>query len=412
MSTARPFSYNTGPQISGTIQVGDLAIGYPTTGYTGMEWWNGPDEDLGYVIAQPVPADTQPTPIFGVTASVGFFRTNGFNDNEFVDIANILLGSSYIDPFLASSALTINGFWNSYPTPVLYLDAGDPSSYPGTGTVWTDIVSGRTFNLINGPGYDPSNGGKIYFYAAGGQYAECSSSLPNLSTWSVGVWHYYTGSNTGGAPCIVTELYPGNTGNINYSLGNNTGNLSSGYFNGGWGTSGDYVLTPNNWYYIVGTYDGTILSLYVNNILVATNTYVGNPISSQGGIRLMMRWDLPDFWDGYLSTVGIYDKALTSGQITSIWNSTKSRFGYSGFTIYPTDFVSSYQGYGVSGDNNTFTISGSHGSGEAFYGPIFSQNAGGSTLKADEINNYFITNGLAVNNNSYLFNATWGQEVP
>jgi hypothetical protein len=61
MSTTRPFSYNTGSPISGTIQVGDLAVGYPTSGYTGMEWWNGPDEDLGYVIAQPVSGDTQPT---------------------------------------------------------------------------------------------------------------------------------------------------------------------------------------------------------------------------------------------------------------------------------------------------------------------------------------------------------------
>jgi hypothetical protein len=40
MSTTRPFSYNTGSTIPGTIQVGDLAVGYPTTGFTGMEWWN------------------------------------------------------------------------------------------------------------------------------------------------------------------------------------------------------------------------------------------------------------------------------------------------------------------------------------------------------------------------------------
>jgi hypothetical protein len=61
MATTRPFSYNTGPTISGTIQVGNLAVGFPTSGFTGMEWWNGPDEDLGYVIAQPVSGDTQPT---------------------------------------------------------------------------------------------------------------------------------------------------------------------------------------------------------------------------------------------------------------------------------------------------------------------------------------------------------------
>ena len=110
MSTTRPFSYNTGSPIAGTIQVGNLAVGFPTSGFTGMEWWNGPDEDLGYVIAQPVSGDTQPTPISGVTASVGFFRTSGFNDSEFIDIANILLNENYSDPYIASSALTSNGY--------------------------------------------------------------------------------------------------------------------------------------------------------------------------------------------------------------------------------------------------------------------------------------------------------------
>jgi hypothetical protein len=41
----------------------------------------------------------------------------------------------------------------------------------------------------------------------------------------------------------------------------------------------------------------------------------------------MKRWDNPEYWDGYLSTVGIYDKALNAGQISSIWNTTKSRYG-------------------------------------------------------------------------------------
>jgi hypothetical protein len=65
MSTSRPFAYNTGSTISGTIQVGNLAIGIPTSGFpsTGLQWWNGPDEDLGYVIAQSVPVRNQPTPV-------------------------------------------------------------------------------------------------------------------------------------------------------------------------------------------------------------------------------------------------------------------------------------------------------------------------------------------------------------
>ena len=119
MPTSRPFAYNTGGNISGTIQVGSLAVGYPTTGFTGTEWWNGPDEELGYVIANPVPDDGQPTPVSGQTASVGFFRTNGFNDEEFLEIANTLLNDNYTNAALASSDLTANGFWNSYvaPTP-------------------------------------------------------------------------------------------------------------------------------------------------------------------------------------------------------------------------------------------------------------------------------------------------------
>jgi len=68
MSTSRPFAYNpSGTPISGTEQVGDIAIGTPDVGFgsTGLEWWNGPDEDLGYVICLPVPLDNQPTPVPG-----------------------------------------------------------------------------------------------------------------------------------------------------------------------------------------------------------------------------------------------------------------------------------------------------------------------------------------------------------
>jgi hypothetical protein len=328
MPTTRPFSYNTGSPISGTIQVGDLAIGYPTSGYTGMEWWNGPDEDLGYVIAQSVPDDSQPTPVPGVTGSVGFFRTSGFNDSEFVDIANILLNENYNNPVEASSALTSNGYWNSYISPVLSLDAGNPLSYPGTGTTWTDLIGGKAFNLINGPGYDPGDGGKFYFFAPGGQYAECSTSLQSLPEFTTSVWHNWDGVNTSEFPCILTEVFVG--GSINYVLGKPQGAVAQGgYFNGGFQLSPQFGLTANTWYNIVTTCDSSqVVRVYVNNVLLSTtSTTGGQPSSSNAGIRLMRRWDFADHWGGYLSIVNIYDKALDQSQVTSYWNSTKSRFG-------------------------------------------------------------------------------------
>jgi len=64
MAFARPFAYNPGTPIPGTEQVGSLAVGTPTSGITNNPpFWNGSDEDLGYVIAAPVSGNTQPTTV-------------------------------------------------------------------------------------------------------------------------------------------------------------------------------------------------------------------------------------------------------------------------------------------------------------------------------------------------------------
>ena len=86
----------------------------------------GPDEDLGYVIAVPVSGNTQPTEISGVSASVGFFRSEDLTDNSFIGIAEYV-ANEYGSPQTFTSAsdasdwLTNNGFWNTFipvtPTP-------------------------------------------------------------------------------------------------------------------------------------------------------------------------------------------------------------------------------------------------------------------------------------------------------
>ena len=78
MPTARPFAFNPGAPIAGTEQVGQIAVGLTTqnysSGYGGVRWWNGPDEDLGYVICYSVPTLDHPSPD-GNIAGVGFFRS-------------------------------------------------------------------------------------------------------------------------------------------------------------------------------------------------------------------------------------------------------------------------------------------------------------------------------------------------
>lgn len=115
MPTARPFAYNTGSQITGTTQVGNLAVGYPTSGFaaTGLQWWNGPDEELGYVIAVPVPGGGQPNPL-GVSANIGFYRSSGLTDQAFISIVNGSFNQNLSTTSACSSYLTSNGYWTSY----------------------------------------------------------------------------------------------------------------------------------------------------------------------------------------------------------------------------------------------------------------------------------------------------------
>lgn len=131
MATTTPLSYNTGSTISGTIQIGNLSVGTTAQDYStnpgGVKWWMGPDEDLGYVIAQSVSGNTQPTPLSGVTASVGFFRSDDLTESSFITLSETISGQSFANGNDAVTWLNNNGYWTSYipvplsptPTPTL-----------------------------------------------------------------------------------------------------------------------------------------------------------------------------------------------------------------------------------------------------------------------------------------------------
>ena len=174
MATARPFAYNTGAGITGTVQFGFLAVGTPTAGFssTGLEWWNGPDEDPGYVIAQSVPGDTQPTPVPGVSASVGFFRSSALTDPSFISLSNTIAGPS--GPFASGSAaktwLNANGYWTSYVGATGGTgDFNVTISQVGNDVVWSGSGS---FNLTALTSAGPNNTSAGY--------------ASNLAIWAIG----------------------------------------------------------------------------------------------------------------------------------------------------------------------------------------------------------------------------------
>jgi hypothetical protein len=313
-----------------------------------------------------------------------FWVSTQKTDSSFLDLVNNLPARSGQSPFdnntsgvaSASSWLLLNGYWTSYVAPVLSLDAGNTASYPGTGTVWTDLVDGKEFNLLGAPSsgvptYYSGDGGKILFYAPAGHYAVCNTSLPSMTKFTLSVWHYWNGGNTGGLPCIISEIYPSS---INYFLGNLQGDgLRGGYFNGGFQMSPVISITANNWYHIVVTCDvSQVVKIYVNNTLVSTTQTSGaQPTSSNGGIHLMRRWDNAEFWDGYLAKVDIYNKDISQAQITEIWNSTKTRFGFAGPLTIATNAAGGFDGFNVGGQAVAFQITSNPAIGTTY--PIGSQ---------------------------------------
>jgi len=141
------FAYNTGSTISGTSQVGDIAISEADVEYSanfgGLTWWGGPDESLGYVIVYPVPAGDHPTPVFDeVTSYLGFKgtknMTNPFSESTFVELTNSSFNQSFTNGNDASDWLFANGYWNSWinitPTPTATLGVTQTPTVTSTPT--------------------------------------------------------------------------------------------------------------------------------------------------------------------------------------------------------------------------------------------------------------------------------------
>ena len=335
MATSRPFAYNTGSLLSGTTQVGNLAISTGRTDYSatgGIQWWNGPDEDLGYVIAQPVSGNTQPTPISGVTASVGFFRSTSLTEQSFIELSNRITNQGFTGGTQASTWLTSNGYWNSYvATPSyitsglsLHLDASNPVSYPGTGTTWTSLVNGYSGTMGTGVGYSSSNGGVITFNGGVSAYVNMYSSASALAsiTNNISVEAWYQSTNN--QPGILRT-------------GISSSGFVFGYFSGtgtAWKVTKYGVVDLNtgvipqntSWHHVVLTYStSTGTRIYIDGTLSGTAN--ANTSNIRAGSEFSIGRSENIRHNGNIAIFRWYSSVLSSSDVLQNFNAEKSRFG-------------------------------------------------------------------------------------
>jgi hypothetical protein len=168
-----PLAYNPSlSPIDGTDQVGTLAVGIDEQDYSlspgGVTWWNGPEESTGYVIAVPVPGNTQPTEIPGVFASVGFYRSADLTENSFVELTNTVFGQNFTNGTDCKTWLNDNGYWTSFVPPLVTptpTNTQTPSVTPTlTPTPSTSPipVTGYGYNLVVLPYAPPTSGNTIF----------------------------------------------------------------------------------------------------------------------------------------------------------------------------------------------------------------------------------------------------------
>ena len=165
MSTARPFAYNTGSTISGTIQLGDLAIGVDPLDYAsgvgGVRWWNGPDEDLGYIICRPNLNGNQPNPD-NDPAYIRFLRSKLKTEESFVSLTNVVFNQSFTSGNQCKSYLDSNGYWNSWvdltptPTPTNTITPTNTYTPSVTPTVTPTVTPSVTPTNTNTPTQTPT----------------------------------------------------------------------------------------------------------------------------------------------------------------------------------------------------------------------------------------------------------------
>lgn len=219
---------------------------------------------------------------------------------------------------------------------VLNLDAGNPSSYPGSGTTWTDLSgTGNNGTLQSGPTYVSSSGGYFSFDGIN-DYVSTTTQFNNPSSYTIMVWFRTSSSNA--RKLIGFELNQTGNSSFNYDrmmyVGSD-GKLYFGQFDGTVDTAvSTMTVNDNVWRCAAGTYggEGTTLRLYVNgesnSTTISNNAEVYSGYWRVGGYRGQAWTNTSDgFFLGNIAQVLIYHRALTAAEIRQNFNAFRERYG-------------------------------------------------------------------------------------
>jgi len=222
---------------------------------------------------------------------------------------------------------------------VLALDAASPRSYPGSGTVWNDLVGSNNGTLTNNPTFDSGNGGSIVFdgtddYVNGP--ATNSVIGNNRANITLSAWVKITGTSAAylfnckrstGFSTLV-----GLTANYNTSGANQAGVLGAlvrrvdDSTHAWYAYDGDYD-NDGIWHNVVFTATETTNTLYIDGILRDTDNLGIQLASGNTGPITVGSFGTSSWTNGNIACVKLYTRDLSADEVLQNYNALKSRFG-------------------------------------------------------------------------------------
>lgn len=259
----------------------------------------------------------QQTTDFGATQATLYWGVQQISAitgaGDMTKITSVVIVPTYSSVILATSGLV--AFWqlnDSIGSGTAH-DSG-PNAINGTANSVTFGVTGQ-----GGQNAAQFNGTSSYVTFPN------SSSITSLTAWSIEGWAYIT---TLTDACIFSDVYSSSNIMLDLELENDGHGGTShvpfvGYFNLSGGTGwhfadGSSTLSLNQWVYMVGTWDGTTIKLYVNGSLVGSSTPgVAPPTASGNGFVMGRKYSGTPYLTGSLQYVAIYNRALSATEVSN-----------------------------------------------------------------------------------------------
>lgn len=212
----------------------------------------------------------------------------------------------------------------------LQYDFANSSSYPGTGTALTDLSpSGNNGTLVNGPVFT-STSPKYLTFDGSNDRIDVGSTL-TATDWTIDMWLRKT-SNQGADYDRIWGM-----GSFRFEIALDTSN-NIRFYDGGWSTTSININTTwNNLVFAFRNDNGSglrELKIYLNNSLQQT-TIDGRTFASNS-LKIGTQQNGGEAATFDLNEVRLYNRQLSSTEITTNYNARLSRFILPTPTVTPT----------------------------------------------------------------------------